>query len=136
MSFKEKVIYQIYPKSFLDTNQDGVGDLPGIEKKLPYLKRLGVDMVWLSPIYPSPQNDNGYDVADYTAINPMFGTMDDFESLMATAKDNGIEIMLDMVFNHVSIEHDWFQKALAGDQKYQDYFILRDKPTDWVSKLI
>lgn len=119
MSFKEKVIYQIYPKSFLDTNQDGVGDLPGIEKKLPYLKRLGVDMVWLSPIYPSPQNDNGYDVADYTAINPMFGTMDDFESLMATAKDNGIEIMLDMVFNHVSIEHDWFQKALAGDQKYQ-----------------
>ncbi len=70
MSFKEKVIYQIYPKSFLDTNQDGVGDLPGIEKKLPYLKRLGVDMVWLSPIYPSPQNDNGYDVADYTAINP------------------------------------------------------------------
>lgn len=134
MSFKEKVIYQIYPKSFLDTNQDGVGDLPGIEKKLPYLKRLGVDMVWLSPIYPSPQNDNGYDVADYTAINPMFGTMDDFESLMATAKDNGIEIMLDMVFNHVSIEHDWFQKALAGDQKYQDYFILRDKPTDWVSK--
>ena len=134
MSFKEKVIYQIYPKSFLDTNQDGVGDLPGIEKKLPYLKRLGVDMVWLSPIYPSPQNDNGYDVADYTAINPMFGTMDDFESLMATAKDNGIEIMLDMVFNHVSIEHEWFQKALAGDQKYQDYFILRDKPTDWVSK--
>lgn len=134
MSFKEKVIYQIYPKSFLDTNQDGVGDLPGIEQKLPYLKRLGVDMVWLSPIYPSPQKDNGYDVADYTSINPMFGTMNDFDSLMATAKKYGIEIMLDMVFNHVSTEHEWFQKALAGDKKYQDYFILREEPTDWVSK--
>lgn len=134
MSFKEKVIYQIYPKSFLDTNQDGVGDLLGIQQKLPYLKRLGVDMIWLSPIYPSPQNDNGYDVADYTAINPMFGTMTDFEALMATAKKHNIEVMLDMVFNHVSTEHEWFQKALAGDKKYQDYFILRDEPTDWVSK--
>lgn len=134
MSFKEKVIYQIYPKSFLDTNQDGIGDLPGIKQKIPYLKRLGVDMIWLSPIYPSPQNDNGYDVANYTAINPMFGTMTDFENLMATAKEHGIEIMLDMVFNHVSTDHEWFQKALAGDKKYQDYFILRDEPTDWVSK--
>ncbi|MBV7392315.1 alpha,alpha-phosphotrehalase [Enterococcus alishanensis] len=134
MSFKDKVIYQIYPKSFLDTNQDGVGDLLGIQKKLPYLKKLGVDMLWLSPIYPSPQNDNGYDVADYTAINPLFGTMEDFESLMAAAKDLNIEIMLDMVFNHVSTDHEWFQKALAGEKKYQDYFILRDQPTDWVSK--
>lgn len=134
MSFKEKVIYQIYPKSFLDTNQDGIGDLPGIKQKIPYLKRLGVDMIWLSPIYPSPQNDNGYDVANYTAINPMFGTMTDFGNLMATAKEHGIEIMLDMVFNHVSTDHEWFQKALAGDKKYQDYFILRDEPTDWVSK--
>ena len=134
MSFKEKVIYQIYPKSFLDTNQDGIGDLPGIKQKIPYLKRLGVDMIWLSPIYPSPQNDNGYDVANYTAINPMFGTMSDFENLIATAKEHGIEVMLDMVFNHVSTEHEWFQKALAGDKKYQAYFILRDEPTDWVSK--
>lgn len=134
MSFKDKVIYQIYPKSFLDTNQDGVGDLLGIQKKLPYLKKLGVDMLWLSPIYPSPQNDNGYDVADYTAINPLFGTMEDFENLMAAAKALSIEIMLDMVFNHVSTDHEWFQKALAGEKKYQDYFILRDQPTDWVSK--
>lgn len=134
MSFKEKVIYQIYPKSFLDTNQDGVGDLPGIKQKLPYLKQLGVDMIWLSPIYLSPQKDNGYDVADYTAINPMFGTMEDFDQLMTTANELGIELMLDMVFNHVSIEHEWFQKALAGDKKYQDYFILREEPTDWLSK--
>ncbi|MGG5369986.1 alpha,alpha-phosphotrehalase [Enterococcus sp. AZ196] len=134
MSFKEKVIYQIYPKSFLDTNQDGIGDLAGIKQKIPYLKRLGVDMIWLSPIYPSPQNDNGYDVANYTAVNPMFGTMADFETLIATAKEHDIEIMLDMVFNHVSTEHEWFQKALAGDKKFQDYFILRDEPTDWVSK--
>lgn len=134
MSFKDKVIYQIYPKSFLDTNQDGVGDLLGIQKKLPYLKKLGVDMLWLSPIYPSPQNDNGYDVADYTAINPLFGSMKDFENLMAAAKALDIEIMLDMVFNHVSTDHEWFQKALAGEKKYQDYFILREQPTDWVSK--
>lgn len=134
MSFKEKVIYQIYPKSFLDTNHDGVGDLLGIKQKIPYLKRLGVDMIWISPIYPSPQNDNGYDVANYTAINPMFGTMSDFENLMKTAKEHGIEVMLDMVFNHVSTDHEWFQKALAGEKKYQDYFILREEPTDWVSK--
>ena len=134
MSFKEQVIYQIYPKSFMDTNRDGMGDLQGITQKTPYLEKLGIDMIWLSPIYKSPQKDNGYDVADYTAINPMFGTMEDFDTLIKTAKAHGIEIMLDMVFNHVSIEHEWFQKALAGDKKYQDYFILRDEPTDWVSK--
>lgn len=134
MSFKEKVIYQIYPKSFLDTNQDGVGDLQGIKNKIPYLKQLGVDMLWLNPIYPSPQKDNGYDVADYTAIHPMFGTMKDFDELVEIAKSNGIDLMLDMVFNHVSTEHEWFQKALAGEKKYQDYFILRDEPTDWLSK--
>ncbi|MBO0457632.1 alpha,alpha-phosphotrehalase [Enterococcus hulanensis] len=134
MSFKEKVIYQIYPKSFLDTNQDGVGDLQGIKNKIPYLKQLGVDMLWLNPIYPSPQKDNGYDVADYMAIHPMFGTMKDFDELVDIAKSNGIDLMLDMVFNHVSTEHEWFQKALAGEKKYQDYFILRDEPTDWLSK--
>lgn len=134
MSFKEKVIYQIYPKSFLDTNQDGVGDLQGIKNKIPYLKQLGVDTLWLNPIYPSPQKDNGYDVADYMAIHPMFGTMKDFDELVDIAKSNGIDLMLDMVFNHVSTEHEWFQKALAGEKKYQDYFILRDEPTDWLSK--
>lgn len=134
MSFKDKVIYQIYPKSFLDTDGDGIGDLAGIIKKLPYLKLLGVDMIWLNPIYPSPQKDNGYDISDYTAINPLFGTMEEFEQLIDKAKEQGIDVMLDMVLNHVSIEHEWFQKALAGDKKYQDYFILRDEPTDWVSK--
>lgn len=132
--FKEKVIYQIYPKSFKDTTGNGIGDLNGIIEKLPYLAELGVEMVWLNPIFPSPQKDNGYDIKDYTAIDPLFGTMADFENLIAQAKHLGIEIMLDMVLNHVSTEHPWFQKALAGDKRYQDYFILRDEPTDWISK--
>jgi trehalose-6-phosphate hydrolase len=134
MSFKEKVIYQIYPKSYKDTNGDGIGDLAGIREKLPYLESLGIDMIWLNPIYPSPQRDNGYDISDYVAINPDFGTMAEFEEFVADAKSHGIEIMLDMVLNHVSTEHEWFKKALAGDKRYQDYFILRDQPTDWVSK--
>ncbi|MDR0887060.1 MAG: alpha,alpha-phosphotrehalase [Clostridiales Family XIII bacterium] len=134
MSFKDKVIYQIYPKSFLDTNGDGVGDFEGIIRKLPYLRELGINMIWLNPFYPSPQNDNGYDIKDYCAIDKTFGTMADFERLVETAKEHEIELMLDMVLNHVSTEHIWFQKALAGDKKYEDYFILRDTPTDWVSK--
>lgn len=134
MSFKEKVIYQIYPKSFLDTNGDGVGDIAGIKQKLPYLQQLGVDMIWLNPIFVSPQKDNGYDIADYKVVNPLFGSMEELEDLIASAKNLGIDVMFDMVFNHVSIEHKWFQKALAGEKKYQDYFILRDEPTDWVSK--
>ncbi|WP_165005758.1 alpha,alpha-phosphotrehalase [Enterococcus sp. ZJ1668] len=134
MSFKEKVIYQIYPKSYRDSNGDGIGDLKGIKEKLPYLNGLGIDMIWLNPIYPSPQKDNGYDISDYTAIDPIFGTMEEFEELIAEAKQYGIEIMLDMVLNHVSIEHEWFKKALDGDPYYQNFFILRDEPTDWVSK--
>ena len=134
MTFKNKVIYQIYPKSFLDTTGNGVGDILGIVEKLPYLNQLGVDMLWLNPIYPSPQKDNGYDISDYVGIDPLFGTMADFEKLLQKAKKYGIDIMFDMVLNHVSIEHEWFQKALAGDKKYQNYFILRDTPTDWQSK--
>ncbi|MGX7173985.1 alpha,alpha-phosphotrehalase [Enterococcus ratti] len=134
MSFNDKVIYQIYPKSYYDSNGDGIGDLKGIQEKLPYLYELGIDMIWLNPIYPSPQKDNGYDISNYTAIDPIFGTMKDFEELVAQAKSYGIEIMLDMVLNHVSIEHEWFQKALAGDCFYQNFFILRDRPTDWLSK--
>lgn len=134
MSLQEKMIYQIYPKSFQDTDQNGIGDLAGIIQRLPYLHKLGVDMLWLSPIYPSPQKDNGYDISDYCGIDPVFGTMQDFEKLVAAAKSCGIEIMVDMVLNHVSTAHPWFQKALAGDEKYQDYFILRDAPTDWISK--
>lgn len=134
MSFKEKVIYQIYPKSFNDTDHDGIGDLNGIREKLPYLRELGIDMVWLNPVYPSPQKDNGYDISDYLAIDPLFGTMEEFEALIKEGKDYQIEFMLDMVLNHVSIEHEWFQKALAGDKYYQDFFYIRDEPTDWVSK--
>ncbi|EHJ51676.1 alpha,alpha-phosphotrehalase [Streptococcus macacae] len=131
---KTKVVYQIYPKSYKDTTGNGVGDLQGIIEKLPYLQDLGVDVIWLNPFYPSPQRDNGYDVSDYTAVNPLFGTMADFEALVHAGKAYGIELMLDMVLNHCSTEHEWFQKALAGDKFYQDFFILRDQPTDWVSK--
>lgn len=131
---KRQVVYQIYPKSYKDTTGNGMGDLRGIIEKLPYLQELGVDVIWLNPFYPSPQRDNGYDISDYTAVNPLFGTMADFEELTQAAKKHGIELMLDMVLNHCSTEHEWFQKALAGDKYYQDFFILRDQPTDWVSK--
>ncbi|WP_019769297.1 alpha,alpha-phosphotrehalase, partial [Streptococcus sobrinus] len=135
MTFDKKtVVYQIYPKSYKDTTGNGIGDLPGIVEKLSYLAELGIDMIWLNPFYPSPQNDNGYDISDYQAVNPLFGTMADFEELVAKAKTYGISLMLDMVLNHCSTEHPWFQKALAGDPYYQDFFILRDHPTDWVSK--
>lgn len=135
MSFdKKKVVYQIYPKSFKDTTGNGVGDFRGIIESLPYLNELGVDIIWLNPFYPSPQNDNGYDISDYTAVDPLFGSMSDFEELVDTAKQYHIELMLDMVLNHVSTEHEWFQKALAGDSYYKEFFILRDQPTNWVSK--
>ncbi|PCS08101.1 alpha-amylase [Lactococcus piscium] len=134
MTFKNKVIYQIYPKSYLGTTGNGIGDIQGIISKLDYLADLGIDMIWLNPIYPSPQRDNGYDISDYTAIDPVFGTMTDFDRLIAAAKQRGIDVMLDMVLNHVSIEHEWFQKALAGDTYYQDFFFIQDTPTDWVSK--
>ncbi len=134
-----KVVYQIYVKSFQDSNGDGIGDLPGVTSRLDYLAGLGVDYLWLTPIYPSPQRDNGYDVADYRAINPQYGTMQDFETLCAEAEKRGIGIMLDMVFNHTSTAHQWFQRAIAGDRKYQDYYIWRDGvpgvlPTNWESK--
>ena len=131
---KKKVVYQIYPKSYKDTTGNGVGDLRGIISKLPYLEELGVDVIWLNPFYPSPQRDNGYDISDYTAVNPLFGSMADFEDLVQKVKAYGIDIMLDMVLNHCSTDHEWFQKALAGDRYYQDFFILRDQPTNWASK--
>lgn len=138
-NFKDKVVYQIYPKSFYDTTGDGLGDLRGVTAKLDYLQDLGVDYLWLTPFFPSPQRDNGYDVADYTAVDPRFGTMADLEELVAEADKRGIGLMLDMVFNHTSTEHVWFQKALAGDKKYQDYYIFKDgtpdaAPTNWLSK--
>lgn len=138
--FHDKVIYQAYPKSYKDTNGNGIGDLNGVREKLDYLADLGIDMIWLNPFYPSPQNDNGYDVAHYTEIDPMFGTWDDFNALVKEAQEQGISLMVDMVLNHTSTEHEWFQKALAGDKKYQDFYILRELqedgslPTNWESK--
>lgn len=139
MVFEDKVIYQIYPKSFYDSNNDGLGDLKGITEKLDYLKFLGVDYIWLTPFFISPQNDNGYDIADYYNIDSRYGTMEDFENLSREAKKRDIKIMLDMVFNHVSTEHEWFRKALAGDRKYQDFFFFKEgeennPPTNWESK--
>ncbi len=138
--FSNKVVYQIYPKSFRDTNGDGFGDIPGIIEKLDYLQELGVDYLWLTPFFPSPQNDNGYDVSDYCAVDARFGTMEDLEELIRQGKKRGIGLMLDMVFNHTSTEHVWFQKALQGEEKYQKYYIFREgipdkAPTNWQSNL-
>lgn len=128
MNFHDKVVYQIYPKSFLDTNNDGVGDIPGIISKLDYFQQLGVDYLWLSPVNRSPQHDNGYDISDYYDIDPMFGSLDDYKHLIAEADARGLKIMLDLVLNHTSDQHQWFQKALAGDKYYQDFYIWRDQP--------
>jgi len=138
-NFKDKVVYQIYPRSFYDTDGDGFGDLKGITAKLDYLSQLGVDYIWITPFFVSPQRDNGYDIADYREVDPRFGTMADFEELACQAKAHGIGIMLDMVFNHTSTEHQWFKKALARDEKYQDYYMFVEgepdsPPTNWVSK--
>lgn len=138
--FRKSVVYQCYFKSFFDTDGDGVGDLNGVTAKLDYLKTLGVDYIWLNPFFPSPQRDNGYDVADYCAVDPQFGTMADFETLSNEAAKRGIRLMLDMVFNHTSTEHEWFQKALAGDKEYEDFYIWREggadgtPPNNWESK--
>ena len=137
--FKKSTIYQIYPKSFNDSNGDGIGDLRGIIAKLDYLKELGIDCIWLTPFYISPQRDNGYDIADYYNVDPLFGTMKDFEELVEEAKKRNIELMLDMVFNHTSTEHKWFKKALNGDEKYKNFYIFKkgkneEAPTNWVSK--
>ena len=137
--FKRKVIYQIYPKSFKDSDGDGFGDLRGVTEKLDYLQDLGVDDLWLTPFFLSPQNDNGYDVADYRRIDPKFGTMADLEELIAEGGKRGLGLMLDMVFNHTSTSHEWFRRAMAGDEKYQKYYFFVDGeggqvPTNWQSK--
>ena len=138
--FKRSVVYQIYPKSFYDSNHDGLGDLRGVIEKLDYIKELGVDYIWLTPFFVSPQKDNGYDVEDYYRIDPRYGTMDDFEELVREADRRGIRLMLDMVFNHTSSCHEWFRKALAGNEKYKNYYIFRkgrgggEAPTNWESK--
>ncbi len=129
--WQDEVFYQIYPKSYKDTNEDGIGDLPGIIEKLDYLKDLGIGAIWLSPIFTSPQADNGYDVADYEDVDPMFGTLEDLDELIAEADKRGIKIVLDLVLNHTSDEHYWFQEALKGkDNPYHDYYIWSDNGPD------
>ena len=138
--FRKSTVYQIYPKSFCDTNKDGLGDLRGVIGKLDYIKELGADYIWLTPFFVSPQNDNGYDVEDYYNIDPRYGTMADVEELIAEADKRGIGLMFDMVFNHVSTRHEWFRKAMEGDQYYKDFFFFRkgkpdgSAPTNWESK--
>lgn len=136
---KDSCVYQIYIKSFCDSNGDGIGDIPGITGKLDYIKSLGVEYIWITPFFRSPLNDNGYDVSDYRNIDPVFGTMEQLEELIAEADKRGIGLMLDMVFNHTSTEHEWFRRALAGEEKYINYYKFVDggpdsPPTNWESK--
>ena len=123
--YKNSTVYQIYPRSFCDSDGDGVGDIKGIISKLDYIASLGVDVIWLSPVYKSPNDDNGYDISDYKDIQPEFGTMEDFDLLLSEAKARGISIIMDLVINHTSDEHEWFERAKAGEQKYKDYYIIK-----------
>ena len=124
--WQKSVIYQIYPKSFFDSNGDGIGDLQGIIQKISYLKRLGVDVIWLCPVYQSPQEDNGYDISDYESIYPGFGTMDDMKKLIRICDREGIRIVMDLVVNHTSDEHKWFQEAKKSrENPYRDFYIWR-----------
>lgn len=136
--WKEAVVYQIYPKSFMDSNGDGIGDIPGIISKLDYLKDLGISVIWISPMYKSPQKDNGYDISDYQSIDKMFGTMEDFDMLLSQAHKRGIRIVMDLVVNHSSDQHKWFiESRKSKDNPYRDYYIWRDpkqdgsEPTNW-----
>ncbi len=137
--WKKSVVYQIYPKSFNDTTGSGTGDIQGIIEKLDYLKELGVDVLWLTPIYASPQKDNGYDISDYYTVNPDYGTMDDVEELLEKAHSRQIKIVMDLVVNHTSTEHKWFQQSRESNGRYRDYYIWRDgvdggPPNNWKSK--
>ena len=132
--WKEAVFYQVYPRSFKDGNGDGIGDLRGIIEKLDYLKELGAGAIWLSPVYDSPNDDNGYDIRDYRKIMAEFGTMEDFDELLAGIHARGMRLIMDLVVNHSSDEHEWFKKAVEEpDSKYRDYYIFRDKPNNWTS---
>lgn len=125
--WKNSIVYQIYPRSFADGNNDGVGDIPGIIERIPYLAELGVDVVWLSPVYRSPMDDNGYDISDYQDIHPEFGTMQDFDRMLETMHQYGIRLIMDLVVNHSSDEHSWFTMAREGrDSPTRDYYIWRD----------
>lgn len=141
--WRTSTIYQIYPRSFKDSNGDGLGDLNGITSKLQHIKNIGADALWLSPIYKSPQKDFGYDISDFKDIDPIFGTLDDFKNLVKEAKALGLKVILDFVPNHSSDEHEWFKKSIDGIKPYDDYYIWRDAktgpngtrlpPTNWLS---
>ena len=136
--YKSSTVYQIYIKSFCDSNGDGIGDINGIRSKLPYIASLGVKYIWVTPFFCSPMVDNGYDVSDYRNVNPMFGTMADCEAMIREADALGLGFMFDMVFNHTSSQHEWFKRALAGDPEYMDYYIFRDggrdtPPSEWTA---
>ena len=139
--WKKATVYQIYPRSFKDSNGDGIGDIRSIIEKLDYIKCLGADLIWLTPMYVSPQRDNGYDIADYYQIDPVYGTMEEFELLLKEAHRRGIRIIMDMVLNHTSTEHEWFKKAVSEpDSPYRDYYFFRDPkpdgsvPNNWISR--
>ncbi|MFC4557600.1 alpha-glucosidase [Virgibacillus kekensis] len=132
--WKESVIYQIYPRSFNDSNNDGIGDINGITEKLDYLKNLGIDVIWLSPVYESPNDDNGYDISDYSSIMKDFGTMKDWERMLEEVHSRGMKLIMDLVVNHTSDEHSWFiESRKSKDNPYRDYYIWRDKPNNWES---
>ena len=132
--WKKAVVYQVYPRSFMDSNGDGIGDLKGILQKLDYIHKLGVDVIWLNPIFDSPNDDNGYDIRDYYSIMHEFGTMDDFDALLEQAHTSGIKIMMDLVVNHTSDEHAWFVASKSSeDNPYRDYYYWRKEPNNWVS---
>lgn len=139
--WKRSVVYQIYPKSFNDTTGNGTGDIQGIIDKLDYLKKLGVDVLWLTPIYDSPQRDNGYDIRDYFQIFEEYGTMEDFDRLLKEAHNRDLKIIMDIVVNHTSTEHEWFKQSRSSkDNPYRDFYIWKDivddgEPSNWVSKL-
>lgn len=137
--YKEMCVYQIWTRSFCDSNGDGIGDLPGVYSKLDYLKELGVDGIWFSPIYPTPNADYGYDISDYRNINPEFGTLDDFKKILEGAHERGMRVFMDLVVNHTSDEHEWFKEsAKSVDNPYHDYYIWRKgkgnkPPNNWLS---
>jgi oligo-1,6-glucosidase len=143
--WKSAVVYQVYPRSFVDSDGDGMGDLPGISARLDYLAQLGIDVLWLSPVYPSPQDDNGYDISDYQGIDPVFGSLADFDALVAGLHERGMKLVMDLVVNHSSDEHPWFVESRSGrDSPKRDWYWWRPprdgmavgdpgaEPTNWV----